>query len=278
MNLKEKFDDQGYLVFENAIDSQSLNSIRDAAERIVDEFDVGQHRTIFSTSDKDRGRDLYFMESSEAVHCFLEEEALDEEGNLLVPKSRAINKIGHAMHDLVPEFRAFCRHPFFAATLRSLGYVHPHLWQTMYIYKQPRIGGEVRWHQDASYLHSLTSPVIGIWVAVEDATLENGCLWVSPGGHRTPLRELYEVDPDTRRGELRLLDSTPWPASGEGTPLELEAGGVVLFSDHMPHYSSANRSEKSRQAFTLHLTRPDAHWSSNNWLQRPNFQPFSLEN
>lgn len=276
-HLAETFEQNGYLVVENAIAGEDLRSIREAAARIVDDFDIDAHRSVFTTRDRDRGRDRYFMDSAEAVHCFLEEEAVDEEGNLRYPKSRAINKIGHAQHDLDPAFTAFCRLPVFANLLEALGYERPQLWQSMYIFKQPRIGGEVRWHQDASYLHSLTSPVVGVWVAVDDATLENGCLWVQPGGHLTPLRDLYEVDPHTRQGTLRTIDDTPWPAPGEGLPVELEAGSVLVFSDHMPHYSSANRSERSRQAFTMHFSEHDAEWSPRNWLQRRRLPPFYLD-
>lgn len=275
-DLQQEFETQGYCVIENAVEPAALASIRDAAARIVDGFDVNAHRSVFSTRDRDKGRDRYFMESAEAVHCFLEEEALDENGTLKVPKARAINKIGHAMHDLVPEFTRFCRQPVFSTLLGSLGYKKPQLWQTMYIYKQPRIGGEVRWHQDASYLQSTGSPVIGIWVAVEDATLENGCLWVQPGGHRSPLRDSYEVNHETLEGELHALDTTPWPGPDEGTPLELAAGGVVVFSDRMPHYSSANRSSRSRQAFTMHCTDHDSTWAAHNWLQRRSLPPFYL--
>jgi len=264
------------VVLESAIGSDALKQIRDSADRIVQSFDIEQHRSVFSTKDRDRNRDQYFMDSSESVHCFLEEEALDENGELLFPRSQAINKIGHALHDLEPAFRHFCRHPLFSKTLTQLGYERPQLWQTMYIFKQPRIGGEVRWHQDASYLHSLSTPVVGFWVAVEDATLENGCLWVQPGGHRSPLRELYEVDPDSRKGELRKVDDTPWPSKNAGLPVELKAGGVIIFSDRMPHYSSANRSSRSRQAFTMHFSEHDADWSPLNWLQRPNLSPFYL--
>lgn len=264
------------MVLESAIGSDALKQIRDSADRIVQSFDIEQHRSVFSTKDRDRNRDQYFMDSSESVHCFLEEEALDENGELLFPRSQAINKIGHALHDLEPAFRHFCRHPLFSKALTQLGYERPQLWQTMYIFKQPRIGGEVRWHQDASYLHSLSTPVVGFWVAVEDATLENGCLWVQPEGHRSPLRELYQVDPDTRKGELRKVDDTPWPTENAGLPVELEAGGVIIFSDRMPHYSSANRSSRSRQAFTMHFSEHDADWSPLNWLQRPNLSPFYL--
>ena len=274
MTRKELFDQQGYLVLPGAIDGEHIQSLRDAAARIVDQFDIEQHRSIFSTGDRDRGRDRYFMDSSEGVHCFLEEEALDESGNLCVPKDRAINKIGHAMHDLDPAFTAFCRLPVFADLLEELGYRRPVLWQSMYIFKQPRIGGEVRWHQDASYLHSKSSPVLGIWVALEDATRENGCLWVHPGGHRSPLRDIYEVDPETRVGELTTVDDTPWPPLAEAQCLEVSAGSVVAFSDRMPHYSSANRSSRSRQAFTMHFSEDDADWSPLNWLQRPNLGHF----
>jgi phytanoyl-CoA hydroxylase len=216
------------------------------------------------------------MDSAESVHCFLEEDAVDAQGELGLPKFQAINKIGHAMHDLVPEFTAFCRQPLFTALLDELGYVRPKLWQSMYIFKQPRIGGEVRWHQDASYLRSLSSPVVGIWIAVEDATLENGCLQVQAGGHKSPLREVYEVDPDSRQGELRTIDLTPWPSLGESQPIEIAAGGIIVFSDLLPHYSRANRSARSRQALTLHFSEHDAEWSPLNWLQRRRLPPFYL--
>jgi len=261
-------------VLRDAIARRDLETIRSAAERLVEEFDIENHRSIFSTRDRDRGRDRYFMDSAESVHCFLEEDAVEPDGTMCLPKSRAINKIGHALHDLVPEFTTFCRLPIFAELLAELGYTRPQLWQSMYIFKQPRIGGEVRWHQDATYLRSFSSPVVGFWIAVEDATLENGCLQVQPGGHRSPLREVYEVGDESRQGELRTIDPMPWPSPDEAQAIEISAGGIIVFSDLLPHYSSANRSERSRQAFTLHFSEHDADWSALNWLQRRSLPPF----
>ena len=142
------------------------------------------------------------------------------------------------MHDLHPEFEKFCRFSLFAEVLRDIGYLAPVLWQTMYIFKQPQIGGEVRWHQDASYLITDPPSVTGTWVAIEDATRENGCLWVHPGGHRSPLREIFEVDQDSGKGQLINLDATAWPELQDAKPVEVAAGSVVLFNDHMPHYLS----------------------------------------
>ena len=193
-DMSAQYREHGYAVLESVIPAGQLDSIRSAAMRIVEEFDADRHRTIFTTRNQDHAQDRYFLESAEAVHCFLEEGAIDTNGRLLRDRQRAVNKIGHALHDLVPEFRDFCRQPLFREVLSALGADQPALWQTMYIFKQPGIGGEVRWHQDATYLHTLPPSVTGLWIAVEEARMDNGCLWVQPGGHRSPLREIYEVD------------------------------------------------------------------------------------
>lgn len=272
----EQFAEQGFFALERAIPPNAIESIRSAALGIVDEFDAEVHRTVFSTLDRDRGRDRYFMGSAEDICCFLEEDALGADGSLTRPKYLAINKIGHAMHDLSPAFQTFCQQPLFGAVLRDLGYVAPVLWQTMYIFKQPHIGGEVRWHQDATYLRTDPPCVTGVWVAIEDAHKDNGCLWMQPGGHRSPLREVYEVAPGSHEGVLRTIDDTPWPNLDQGVALEVPAGSVVFFSDHMPHYSSHNQSDQSRHAFTMHIAEKGSSWSERNWLQRPSLGDFDL--
>ncbi len=270
------YHNQGYLVLEKAVSADHIQKLRTAALDIVDHFDIHQNRSVFKTTDRDTGRDDYFFNSAENIHCFLEEDALGTDGTLLKPAHLAINKIGHAMHDLDPVFKAFCELPIFARLAGDIGYDTPLLWQSMYIFKQPHIGGEVRWHQDASYLISSPPCVTGIWVAIEDSNLANGCLWVQPGGHRSPLREIYRVDWNTREGTLTTLDSTPWPLLDEAVAVEVTAGSIVIFHDHMPHYSSQNLSANSRHAFTLHVAEKSADWSEENWLQRRSLGDFEL--
>ena len=272
----KQFHDDGYLVLEDAIATVEIEKLKAAALQIVDEFDIDNHRAVFTTSDRDSGRDDYFFNSAENIHCFLEKGALDESGHLLKPARLAINKIGHAMHNLDPVFNAFCRQPLFGQALRDIGYAAPLLWQTMYIFKQPHIGGEVRWHQDGSYLISEPSTVTGVWIAIEDANRDNGCLWVQPGGHHTPLREIYQVDWAKREGKLTDLDKTPWPGGDDAVAVEVPAGSVVIFHDHMPHYSSENHSDFSRHAFTLHVAEKGTRWSDRNWLQRRTLGDFEL--
>ena len=153
-------------------------------------------------------------------------------------------------------FGDFCRRPVFGDSLRALGMADPVAWQTMVIFKQPGIGGEVRWHQDASYLVTDPPAVIGAWVA--------------------PLRERFDADPASASGELLTLDDTPWPTADEAVALEVPAGSIVFFHDHVPHYSSQNTSPRSRLAFTLHCAPATARWSPANWLQRPTLPPFRL--
>jgi len=119
---KNHYHSQGYLVLEKAIPKEDIERLRAAALEIVDHFDIDNNRTVFKTSDRDSGRDDYFFNSAENIHCFLEEDALDEERNLLKPVHLAINKIGHAMHDLNPAIKAFCRLPLFGQVLRDIAY------------------------------------------------------------------------------------------------------------------------------------------------------------
>lgn len=275
--LAQQYHDDGFVVLPKAVDAKRLAELNAAIDQVRNGFSADRHRAVFTTSDRDQGRDDRFFASAETVEYFLEEDALDGQGELTCPLEQAMNKIGHALHDHVPAVGAFARDRLIRETLTALGLERPQVWQTMVIFKQPRIGGAVRWHQDASYLYTTPATVIGIWVALEDASLENGCLLVAPGQHRSPLRERYRVDWETRLGSLETLDQTPWPDEADTLALEVEAGSVVFFSDHLPHASAANRSLKSRRALTLHCANADAHWSESNWLQRPTLAPFLLE-
>ena len=82
------------------------------------------------------------------------------------------------------------------------------------------------------------------------------------------------MDRATLAGELTTLSPQPWPCGDEAVAVEVPAGSLVAFSDHLPHYSSPNRSEQSRQAFTMHFAEASSRWSPGNWLQRPTLSPF----
>lgn len=241
------------------------------ARELVEAFTPSANTSRFSTRDRSHVADAALLASAEEVHCFFEEEALDESGRLRVPKERSINKIGHALHDRDAVFDAFSHGPALAELGRDLGLLQPQVWQSQVIFKQPHIGGEVGWHQDASFFVTTPQTVTTFWFALEDATLDNGCLWVVPGGHRGAmgvLREQYLCDHTAGTLRMLALDSTPWPTTAEAVPLPVAAGTLIVFHGQLPHYSAPNRSAKSRLAYTLHVTDASASYAPENWLQR----------
>jgi phytanoyl-CoA hydroxylase len=260
------FANDGFVVLPDFKSAAEIEMLRERAEQIVDAFDPTTTRSVFSTRDE-KARDDYFLTSANTIRCFFEEEALDAAGNLTVPKSLAINKIGHAMHDLDPVFDLFSHGLRLAALADQIGLSAPRIYQSMYIFKQPHIGGEVRWHQDATYFATDPISVTTFWFALERADRSNGCLWVQRGGHRTPLRERFTLD--ASGAVLRTTDTMPWPDDSEAEPLEVEAGTLVAFHGLLPHYSAPNRSASSRHAYTLHAVNANARYSPQNWIQRP---------
>lgn len=261
----------GFLVLEDFVAADSCDRLRARASMLVAAFDPAGYSSIFSTREQTRTSDDYFLESGDKIRFFFEEEAFDREGRLRQSKERSINKIGHALHDLDEVFNSFSRTPKLAALAEDLSYARPLLIQSMYIFKQPNIGGEVTCHQDATFLYTEPLSVTGLWFALEDATTENGCLWAIPGGHRLGLKKRFMRAPEggTR---FQVLDESAWPL-GQLIPLEVKKGTLIILHGLLPHMSLTNRSPKSRHAYTLHLIEGDCDYPSDNWLQRSGEMP-----
>lgn len=263
--MREAYARDGFLVLEDMVAAADCDALRTRAAELVAAFDPGAVASIFSTRGQAHGRDAYFQESGDKIRFFFEEEAFDETGALRQDKRLSINKIGHAQHDLDPVFDRFSRLPQLAGLAGDLGLARPLLLQSMYIFKQPRIGGEVGWHQDSTFLYTEPPSVTGLWFALEDATLENGCLWALPGGHAGPLRARWRRKGDAL--EMERLDDTPWDES-RAVPLEVPKGTLVVLHGKLPHGSAPNRSACSRHAYTLHLIDGACRYPDDNWLQR----------
>ncbi|MEM7099706.1 MAG: phytanoyl-CoA dioxygenase family protein [Pseudomonadota bacterium] len=263
---KNQFQDDGYCVVPDFISTDQIALLKQRAAEITQAFDPSSETGVFSTEDRSASADRFLLESGDKVRCFLEAGALDEEGNLTCPQSQAFNKIGHALHDLDPVFNQFSRQDPIRTVVKDLGITHPELWQSMYIFKPPRIGGVVNWHQDATYFFTSPISVITLWFALDDATTENGCLWVANSGPNTPLRERFVVNEG--KSELVSCNAEPWPEAEEAAPLPVPAGALVCFQGTLPHYSAPNTSAHPRHAYTLHITDSQAEYAANNWLQR----------
>ena len=261
-----QYGQDGFLVLPGFVDRASCDRLRARAAELVEGFEPGTLTSIFSTQEQSRLTDDYFLESGDKIRFFFEEDAFQTDGTLKQSKEKSINKIGHALHDLDPVFNDFSRTPELRELVSDLGITRPLSLQSMYIFKQPKIGGEVSCHQDSTFLYNEPQDILGLWFALEDATLENGCLWTIPGGHELGLKSRWVRDGDGRM-KFDVFDSSPF-SEDELVPLEVEKGSLILLNGLLPHKSLANRSEKSRHAYTLHVISAESRYPADNWLQR----------
>ena len=180
----------GFLLLPGFVAAERCLALRERALALAREHvPPPDQATVFTADGGARhAAERYFLTSGEAIRCFFEKDAFDAQGRLRAEPHLALNKLGHAMHDLDPVFDAFSRTPALAAVASDIGLQAPLLLQSMYIFKQPHIGGEVACHTDHAYLWTDPPSVVGFWFAIDDATTENGCMWALPGGHRLPVK------------------------------------------------------------------------------------------
>jgi len=127
----------------------------------------------------------------------------------------------------------------------------------MYIFKNKKIGGKYNPHKDGSFMTTTPQSVSGIWVSLDAATLENGCLMGVPGSHLSPPNQHMRVRkiPDEDGMEAMMEPLEPeYEYSTEGAiPLEVGPGSIVLLHNQFVHFSKPNISENQRHAYTMHV-------------------------
>ncbi|XP_025331191.1 phytanoyl-CoA dioxygenase domain-containing protein 1 isoform X7 [Canis lupus baileyi] len=234
----QKFQEDGFLVLEGFLSADECVAMQQRIGELVADMDVPLHcRIEFSTQEEEQLRSQLCMPTT-----------LSSDMSHTLPRYRPWPKVWAS------------RCPWWCRACTS-----------------SRVGAAaVSPHQDSTFLY--TEPlgrVLGIWIALEDATLENGCLWFIPGSHtggvsRRMVRAFAGLKLNTR-----FLGSEPVWDDSLFVPTPVQRGALILIHGEVVHKSEQNLSDRSRHAYTFHLMESlGTMWSPENWLQPTAELPF----
>jgi hypothetical protein len=157
-------------------------------------------------------------------------------------------------------------HPGIAEVLHQIVGAHLAHWdgavkccQSMLFVKGPGMPGQA-WHQDERYIPTRDRSLLGAWIAIDDATIDNGCLWVVPGSHRNGY--LWPAGPHGNADEYDTSDQAYGFDDSKGIAVEVKAGSVVFFNGYLLHRSLKNRTNGYRRALVFHYLNA---WSLLPW-------------
>jgi ectoine hydroxylase-related dioxygenase (phytanoyl-CoA dioxygenase family) len=157
----------------------------------------------------------------------------------------------HFPHKASPVMRAAMAHPALAAILTALIGPNVKAMQTMLFVKRAGMAGQA-WHQDEHFIPTRDRSLCGAWIALDDAVIDNGCMWMQPGSHKPGVLWPMQPHGDPRFDASHEAYGYPYPRES-GVPIELKAGGIAFFNGYTLHRSLNNAAPSGfRRALVVH--------------------------
>jgi ectoine hydroxylase-related dioxygenase (phytanoyl-CoA dioxygenase family) len=212
-DVAESWNEHGYFVLEDAFEADTVRGL-------IEDFDpIEAQVTRFLRTRP--GEKLFIAEADNITFCT----------HLVTRSQRA---------------RRFCTGPVFQDLCHDLVGPDARLYWDQCVYKKPELPKTFPWHQDNGYTYLEPQQYLTCWVALTDATPDNGCPWVVPGLHRLGTLEHWMTD----AGWQCLPDDQV------GLPVPVRAGSIAIFSSLTPHRTGPNRSDAVRKAYIVQFA-PD---------------------
>ena len=227
---RSAFADVGFVAVADVYHADRIASVLDALAAVAQAPDEHTHLELEAwAQDGPAGPDL-----------------TEKSGKAVLDRTRKLFRFVHADERL---HQAAHDHAILSIVTDLLG-SEPKLFQDMALLKPPGGGREKPWHQDKAYFHvGVDEPVVGVWIALDDATFANGCMHVLPGSHlKGPVRHVHDRD-------WQICDS--WLEPGRDTAVPLPAGSALFFDGFLHHGTPANRTKTRRRAVQFHYARGD---------------------
>lgn len=163
-------------------------------------------------------------------------------------------------------FRAFLELPAVAEIVQALLGPDVDCFLSQFIFKNPGAWGQP-WHQDSYYFNfEPRRPIVGLWLAVTEATLANGCLHVLTGTNHEPLHEhVPDRRPGANYGYMEIVDHDMSAAQ----PVLMQPGDLLVFDSHLMHRSTDNTSDGIRAAMVFHCCGGGTRDRTDEWFGRP---------
>lgn len=218
------YQENGFLVVHDAVAPEDIETLKNEAVAVCrhERGDLniiqGEEKVV---GDFPTAEDLRAMPDEEAIRHFL---------------------CIHQAHHASPVLFDFLKHPAIVDVLTHVIGPNVKCMQSMLFIKASGKPGQA-WHQDEDFIPTRDRSLAGAWIAMDDAVIENGCLWVIPGSHKRGV--LYPQYPHNDSNYDCTVMSYDFPYSDEdAVPVEVPAGSIVFFNGYLLHKSEPNTLEQ----------------------------------